>query len=177
MTQTGDARSAAAALPPDMVNTRSDVAGLMERLRLAEAKLARQRQAASGMNRTDRAAMRAIIECSDAGTPTTPSRLAAHLDISPGSATALVDRLAAGGFVTVSPHASDRRKKLIIPFDRTLHADHIDPLTSSIRALASTLDTEEAAVITRFLQRVLDEVTDPSKQATQKVEHAAEDPE
>lgn len=170
MTLTDDAQSTSIALPPDMVNTRTDVAGLMERLRLAEAKLARQRQAASGMNRTDRAAMRTIIECSDAGTPTTPGRLAAHLNISPSSATALVDRLAAGGFVTVSPHASDRRKKVIIPFDRTLHADHIDPLTSSIRALAATLDAEESAVITRFLQRVLDEVSEPSQQTTQTVE-------
>ena len=138
-----------------------DVARLVERLRLAEAKLARQRQTASGLNDTDRAAIRFILENGDTEDELTPSVLAAALHLTPPAMTSVVDRLVRGGFITVSPHPTDRRKKIIKAFDRTIDPDHVDPLTTRIRLLAADVPPEDAAIIGAFLQQVLDVVTDP----------------
>lgn len=131
------------------------VANALERLRLAEAKLARRRQAVSGLTDTDRTAMRYILEAVDAGREVTPSRLAKRMHMSPASATALVDRLTGAGLVLVTPHPTDRRKKLVVPADRSLDPDHIDPLTRRIRLLAATLPAAEAAIIAAFLEQVI----------------------
>jgi hypothetical protein len=138
-----------------------NVAQLIEQLRLAEARLARQRQSASGLNDTDRAAMRFVLEYSDSASPVTPSVLATALHLTPPAMTAVVDRLVKGGFITVTPHPTDRRKKVIEPFDRTLDPDHVDPLTTRIRVIAAALAPADAAVVTSFLEQVLDAVTDP----------------
>ena len=138
-----------------------DVARLVERLRLAEAKLARQRQTASGLNDTDRAAIRFILENGDTEAELTPSVLATALHLTPPAMTSVVDRLVRGGFITISPHPTDRRKKVIEAFDRTIDPDHVDPLTTRIRLLAADVPPEDAAIIGAFLQQVLDVVTDP----------------
>ncbi|KAF2416120.1 hypothetical protein B2K11_17435, partial [Microbacterium sp. B35-30] len=54
---------------------RPDVAGILEHLRLAEAKLTRQREQQSGMTETDRAAMRYLLERDDSE-EVTPGRIA-----------------------------------------------------------------------------------------------------
>lgn len=138
------------------------VAQLIEQLRLAEAKLARQRQTASGLNDTDRAAVRYILENSDTADAMTPSVLAGALHLTPPAVTSVVDRLVRGGFITVTPHPTDRRKKIIEPFDRTIDPDHVDPLTTRIRGIAADLSPTDAAVVTAFLERVLNAVTDPA---------------
>jgi hypothetical protein len=137
-----------------------DVAVLVERLRLAEAKLARRRQSTSGLNDTDRAAVRFILENSDTENEMTPSVLAAALHLTPPAMTSVVDRLVRGGFITVAPHPTDRRKKIIEPFDRTVDPDHVDPLTTRIRAISASLPHADSLVVGAFLQRVLDVVTD-----------------
>ncbi|MBZ4486874.1 MarR family transcriptional regulator [Microbacterium sp. cx-55] len=142
-----------------------NVAQLVEQLRLAEAKLARQRQSASGLNDTDRAAVRFILEYSDSASPMTPSVLAAALHLTPPAMTSVVDRLIKGGFITVTPHPTDRRKKVIEPFDRTIDPDHVDPLTTRIRGIAATLAPEHAVIVAGFLQQVLAAVSDPDAPA------------
>lgn len=142
-----------------------DVARLVERLRLAEAKLARQRQSASGLNDTDRAAIRFILENGDTENELTPSVLATALHLTPPAMTSVVDRLVKGGFIKVSPHPTDRRKKIIAAFDRTVDPDHVDPLTTRIRLIAAELPPEESVVIGAFLRQILDVVTDPGMPA------------
>jgi hypothetical protein len=137
-----------------------DVAELIERLRLAEAKLARRRQSTSGLNDTDRAAVRFILENSDTHNEITPSVLAAALHLTPPAMTSVVDRLVRGGFIAVTPHPTDRRKKVIEPFDRTIDPDHVDPLTTRIRAISASLPHDDAKIVGAFLQRVLEVVTD-----------------
>jgi DNA-binding MarR family transcriptional regulator len=137
------------------------VARLLEQLRLAEAKLSRQRQAESSLNDTDRAAMRYILENDVTEVDVTPGTIATQLHLTAPAATAVVDRLVAGGLVTVTPHPSDRRKKLVVPFDRNIDPDHIDPLTTRLRAVAEELPADEATIVARFLQSVLDIVHDP----------------
>ncbi|MDF2493048.1 MAG: hypothetical protein K0Q58_1626 [Microbacterium sp.] len=139
-----------------------NVTQLIEQLRLAEAKLARQRQSASGLNDTDRAAIRYIMENSDTADEITPSVLAVALHLTPPAMTSIIDRLVKGGFVTVTPHTTDRRKKVIRPFDRTIDPDHVDPLTTRIRAVSAELSPADADVVARFLRRVLDVVRDPA---------------
>ena len=138
-----------------------DVAGVLERLRLAEARLARQREQQSGMNETDRAAMRYLLERVDSE-EVTAGMVARALHLSPASGTALIDRLVARGLVTVGSHPHDRRKKLVRPFDRNVDPDHVDPLTTRLRALAGDLAPADARVVADFLEDVLATVTDAS---------------
>lgn len=137
---------------------RPDVAGLLERLRLAEAKLARQREQQTGMNETDRAAMRFLLERVDSE-EVTSGMIARAVHLSPASGTALIDRLVARGLVIVAGHPRDRRKKLVRPFDRNTDPDHLDPLTTRLRALAAQLPASEARVVATFLEDVLTTVT------------------
>lgn len=137
---------------------RPDVAGILERLRLAEAKLARQREQQTGMNESDRAAMRYLLERVDTE-EVTPGMIARALHLSPASGTALIDRLVARGLVVVGGHPRDRRKKLVRPFDRNVDPDHLDPLTTRLRTLADSLPTGEARVVASFLEEVLITVT------------------
>ena len=53
----------------------------------------------------------------------------------------------------------DRRKKLVHPFDRSVDPDHLDPLTSHLRALAADLPEADARTVAVFLQKVLAAVT------------------
>ncbi|MFB7886149.1 MarR family winged helix-turn-helix transcriptional regulator [Microbacterium sp. NPDC056057] len=133
---------------------RPDVAGVLERLRLAEAKLARRREQQTGMNETDRAAMRYLLERVDAA-EITPSMIVRALHLSPASGTALIDRLVARGLVVVEGHPHDRRKKIVRPVDRNIDPDHLDPLTMKLRGLASGLPARDARVVASFLEDVL----------------------
>lgn len=136
-----------------------DVAGVLERLRLAEGKLARRREQQTGMNETDRAAMRYLLERVDAE-EVTPSMIVKALHLSPASGTALIDRLVERGLVVVEGHPRDRRKKIVHPFDRNIDPDHLDPLTMKLRSLASRLPASDARVVAGFLEDVLATVSE-----------------
>lgn len=142
-----------------------DVAGLLEELRLAEARLARKRQLQSGMTETDRTAMRYLLERVDTE-EVTPTMIARALHLSPAAGTALMDRLVERGMIDIEPHAGDRRKKLVRPFDRNLDPDQLDPLTSRLRSLAEELTDIEAHTVGRFLRKVLAAVTATSPQTS-----------
>ena len=131
-----------------------DVASVLERLRFAEAKLARRREQQTGMNETDRAAMRYLLERDDAE-EVAPSMIVRALHLSPASGTALIDRLVARGLVVVEGHPHDRRKKIVRPFDRDIDPDHLDPLTMQLRSLAAGLPASDARIVARFLEDVL----------------------
>ena len=139
---------------PATYGHRPDVASLLERLRFAEAKLARRREQQTGMNETDRAAMRYLLERVDTE-EVTPSMIARALHLSPASGTALIDRLVARGLVVAEGHRHDRRKKIIRPSDGSLDPDHLDPLTMELRSLASALPPKDARVVADFLEDVL----------------------
>ena len=153
----------ASSTSPD--GNRPDVAGILESLRLAEARLARQREHQSGMNETDRAAMRFLLEHVDTE-EVTPGMISRALHLSPAAATALIDRLIARSLVVVTNHPKDRRKKLIQPFDRNIDPDHLDPLTTKLRSIAEDLPTGEARVVARFLEEVLATVSRAAVPAT-----------
>ncbi|MCH6230009.1 MarR family transcriptional regulator [Microbacterium sp. CFH 31415] len=142
-----------------------DVAGVLEQLRLAEARLARRRQHESGLAETDRAAMRFLLGRVDAD-EVTPTMVAHAVHLSPAAGTALIDRLVARGMVHVEPHPRDRRKKLVRPFDRSADPDHLDPLTTRLRELASRLTDHDARIIAAFLESVRAVVSDTATATT-----------
>lgn len=131
-----------------------DAARSVELLRLSEARLSRRRQTDCGPSENARAAMRFVLERADAGENVTPSEIAAHLGVSGASVTGMLDRLHAGGMITFAAHPSDRRSKLVVPFDRATDADDIDPVTAKIRAFATELSPEAAEQVAVFLERV-----------------------
>ncbi|MCJ1706374.1 MarR family winged helix-turn-helix transcriptional regulator [Microbacterium sp. VKM Ac-2923] len=126
----------------------------VERLRLAEDRLARRRQSHCGPSENARAAMRLVLERADAGATVTPSEIAQYLGISAASVTGMLDRLHAGGLITFVANPSDRRSKFIVPFDRGTDPDAIDPVTARIRDFAAELPHEAADHVAAFLDRV-----------------------
>ena len=145
----------AARATPDEITRLTDA---VERLRLAEARLGRQRAGAAGLNDADRAAVRYITELGDRGVDVTPTMLASHLHLSPSTVTSLVDRLVAKQLVSLTPNPSDRRSKFITTFDRTVDPDDLDPLTARLREICARLTPRDAEVIADFLHEVTDAV-------------------
>jgi hypothetical protein len=132
----------------------SPAAHAIERLRLAEARLARRRQTACGPSETARAAMRFVWERSDDGAKITPTDIAEHLGISTASVTSILQSLKRGGLIGYVPNPDDGRSKYVVPYDRDIDPDDIDPLGASIRAFAQELTPSEAERIAAFLDAV-----------------------
>lgn len=136
----------------------TEAARAVERLRLAESRLARRRQTDCGPSETARAAMRFILERADAGDSVTPTMLAEHLEISTAATTGILNSLASGGLISFTRNPDDGRSKLIVPLDRSLDEVEGDPLTARIRTLTEELSEAEAARLVRFLTLVTDAV-------------------
>ncbi len=126
----------------------------VERLRLAEARLARRRQAGCGPSENARAAMRLILERSDDGVNVTPTEIAQALEVSTASVTGMLDRLHAGGLIAFVANPSDRRSKFVVPFDRSDDPDQIDPVTARIREFVDDLPPAAIDQVAAFLDRV-----------------------
>lgn len=145
-------------------NTEQDVdaataaAFAVERLRLSEARLSRRRQGDCGPSENARAAMRYVLDRSDAGERVTPTTIAQHLGVSTASVTGMLDRLRHGGLIAFMPNPDDRRSKLVVPFDRDSDLDDIDPLTARIRELATEIPENARAHVARFLTLVREAV-------------------
>ncbi|MEV7692784.1 MarR family transcriptional regulator [Microbacterium sp. NPDC089189] len=129
-------------------------ASAVERLRLAEASLARRRQTDCGPSENARAAMRYILERSDEGESVTPRAIASHLGISAAAVTGILDRLHSGGMITLRENPDDRRSKLVRAFDRSTDLEDIDPLTARIREASKELDPDVAAAVADFVERI-----------------------
>jgi DNA-binding MarR family transcriptional regulator len=87
-----------------------------------------------------------------------PSDLARRLQLTSGSATALVDRLEAGGHAVRAPHPSDRRRVVV---RRTAKADEdlrleAGQLVAGVNELAAGLSEAQRRVVGEFLERLID---------------------
>ena len=120
-----------------------------------------------------------------AGTPLTPSRirvlwdlaangssaqhvLATRLEMSPRNITGLVDALESGGYVTRSPHPSDRRAIIVslsasaVQFMRDMQQDHAE-LSADLLGVVATDDRAAllrgiTAIATRLRELIAEEV-------------------
>lgn len=138
--------------------TAVEAARAVERLRLAEARLARRRQTQCGPSETARAAMRYVYESSDAGVDVTPTMVADHVGVSTASMTTILDRLRTGGLIVFERNPDDGRSKFVRPLDRSADADDIDPLTAHVRRLADNLSAVDMEKVVRFLTLITDAV-------------------
>ncbi|WP_109212360.1 MULTISPECIES: MarR family transcriptional regulator [Microbacterium] len=137
---------------------RPDVGALLESVRRADARIGRRRRLPAGLSETDRAAMRFLVETGRT-TEVTTTMIVAALQMAAASGTALVDRLLAHGLVVVNVSSQDRRKKIIRLVDDTVNPDDLDPITTTLRAIAARLTVSDAHVVAGFLEEVLATLT------------------
>lgn len=136
----------------------TDLVARVDELRRAEAQFGRRLAAVRAPNDTDREAMRYILDATE-DAPATPGGLAAHLNVSTAAITSLLRRLQERGQIVVAPHPADARSKVLRPSLRDLNAQ-ADELTQRIESLASEFTPEQTDVITRFLRRLTEEISD-----------------
>jgi DNA-binding MarR family transcriptional regulator len=106
------------------------------------------------VNATDLAAMEHLMQEG----PLTPSELSRRLDISTAATTLVVDRLVALGHAQRHPHASDRRKVVVVPAPASVMraVDELTPVIGGVAALVQDLSAAERSVVEAFLARVVD---------------------
>ncbi|WP_244265820.1 MarR family winged helix-turn-helix transcriptional regulator, partial [Rothia kristinae] len=106
-----------------------------------------------GLNATDLATLRLLIVRDQRGRLTTPKEVAAHLEITTASATALIDRLVAAGHLRREPHPRDRRSRVLV---LTEHARreffaHFSGHLAAMRTVAERFDHTQLGTIDAFL--------------------------
>ncbi|WP_323960401.1 MarR family transcriptional regulator [Arthrobacter sp. JZ12] len=133
-----------------------DVLNALRQYRAAESEMRRRTRDSMGMNESDLLAIRYVMRAHEAGQSISPKDLSRLLNISTASTTGLIDRLVASGHLTRRPHPKDRRSVEILP---TSNADHevretLGEMHKRMIEVADALDSTEARIITRFLQRM-----------------------
>ncbi|TDC33635.1 MarR family transcriptional regulator [Micromonospora sp. 15K316] len=115
-----------------------------------------------GLNATDLQALIAVMDAELVGEPITPGRLGAHLGLSSGSVTALVDRLERAGHLRRSRAADDRRKVLLHYADRgaALATAFFGPLGARTDAVVAGFSDDELQVVHRFLRMMAESARD-----------------
>ncbi|WP_241978717.1 MULTISPECIES: MarR family winged helix-turn-helix transcriptional regulator [Cryobacterium] len=105
------------------------------------------------VNSTDLSAMEHLMQEG----PLTPSELSRRLDISTAATTLVVDRLVALGHAQRHPHASDRRKVVVVPAPSSVVRafEELRPVIGGVAALAEDLSAAERNVVAEFLARVV----------------------
>jgi DNA-binding MarR family transcriptional regulator len=109
-----------------------------------------------GVNETDLRCLEILLEEEPESAPT---QLAERLGLTTGSVTAMLDRLAARGYITRTPHPSDRRRTLIraTPEASRRAYELLTPLVEEgTQDLLTRYSTAELEVITDFLRRDTD---------------------
>nr|WP_091446738.1 MarR family transcriptional regulator [Micromonospora yangpuensis] len=111
-----------------------------------------------GLVDTDLRALIAVRDAESAADPLTPGRLADHLDLSPGSVTALLDRLERAGHLRRDRDGADRRRLLLRDAVQgtSLAEEFRRPLDTAADAAMATLSDDELVVVSRFLAAVAD---------------------
>ncbi|WBB71141.1 MarR family transcriptional regulator [Micromonospora sp. WMMD812] len=111
-----------------------------------------------GLNATDLQALIAVMEAELVGEPITPGRLGAHLNLSSGSVTALIDRLERSGHIRRDRDTADRRKVFLRYADpgAALAMEFFRPLGRRTDEVMSAFDEDELRVVHRFLRAMVE---------------------
>ncbi len=101
----------------------------------------------------------------------TPGQLAERLDLTSGAVTALIDRLECAGWVSRTPHPSDRRSHVLTltTAARETGEREIGPWVAAMCAAAATLEPSERQAAARFLGLVTDAAAEHAGRRTQAV--------
>lgn len=109
-----------------------------------------------GMGEKDLLALRILLGARSRGDILRQKDLAARLDITAASASAMVDRLARDGYVERVPHPDDRRSFAIMPTERGDREVRATPQTMHQRmfAVAESLSPTERLAVATFLRGI-----------------------
>lgn len=135
----------------------ADVLTLLREYRAAETSSRRESRRETAMGETDLIAMRLLVEAEAAGRRLTPGSLSSSLGISTASTTALIDRLAAAGFVERRPHDTDRRSTVIVPTVRSEQEvrEALTRMQADLARVADDMSQHELDVVARFLTNMI----------------------
>jgi DNA-binding MarR family transcriptional regulator len=138
----------------------ADVLNLLREYRAAETTSRRESRRETAMGETDLIAMRLLVEAEAEGRRLTPGSLSTSLGISTASTTALIDRLAAAGFVERRPHETDRRSTVIVPTVRSEREvrEALTRMQSDLARVADDMSQHEIDVVARFLTNMISAV-------------------
>ncbi|GGS58484.1 MarR family winged helix-turn-helix transcriptional regulator [Actinokineospora fastidiosa] len=131
---------------------------LLRRLTVESDRFAEMFAEVHGVHRTDMNALAVIMDAAKAGTPLSPTALAAALNLSNSATTSLLDRLERAGHVERIRSARDRRKIELRMRDqaRELGIAFFAPLRQELLAAWRDLPDDHRAVIGRFLTTTID---------------------
>lgn len=106
------------------------------------------------VNATDLTAMEHLIVAGSLS----PTALAERLHLSSAAVTSVIDRLAALGHVRRTPNPDDRRGTLVVPEPASVGRamGRIVPMVTEINSAIHDFDEAEQAVITRYLETVVE---------------------
>ena len=111
-----------------------------------------------GLHPTDMAALVAVMEAEEAGSPLTPGGLAARLRLSSAATTAVIDRLERGGHIRRARSDTDRRSVLLRYAEpgMALAMTFFGPLGRLTDDVMAGFDDAELAIVDRFLTAMAD---------------------
>lgn len=106
-----------------------------------------------GLHPTDFRCLGYLLQCPE---PVSPREIIAHLGLTSGAATALLDRLEKAGFIGRIPHPQDRRSVLIV-LDEKAAAEPLalhERIRAEYQAGMTDFSNRDLEAIATFLQRM-----------------------
>lgn len=106
------------------------------------------------VNQTDLSAMQHLIVAG----ALSPTALAERLELSSAAVTTVIDRLEGLGHVRRTPNPDDRRGTLVVPEPASVGRamGRIIPMVTEVDSAIQEFDEHEQAIITRYLERVVE---------------------
>jgi len=128
---------------------------LCQRLRRFGLERDRFKAAVARSTGVSQADFNALEHLDDEG-PLTPGQLAERLNLTAGAVTALIDRLERAGWVSRTPHPSDRRSHVLALTEsaRTTGEQAFGPWVADMEAAVARLSPAEREAAARFLDAV-----------------------
>lgn len=134
-----------------------DVLDLLRRYREAERRMRARTRDSMGMGETHLSALRYLLQADRGGHKVRQRDLASALEITPASASALVDRLVRDGYARRAPHPQDRRSVVVEPTAKTDHEVRatLGAMHRSMLAAVEGLTPAELAGAAAFLRALI----------------------
>lgn len=154
-------------MTPDEVDETVAVLEAMGRWRDAERELSEAAARYMHLGDTDMRALRFLLATERHGDIPTPGAIAAHLRISAAATTKLLDRLAAQGHITRTPHPDDRRSTAVRVADETRRSARASVGRSHARRFdaVAALTSDERRAVLRFFDALIDSASWPEDAA------------
>lgn len=135
---------------------RTEIVALMRDLGTGLERVGHAFAARHGLHSTDLQALVTVLNAEVRGAPVTAGDLAAHLGVTSGAVTGVVDRLERSGHLRRRRDDRDRRRVYLHHADegRALAAAFFGPLGTLSDAVMDEFDDAELAAVRRFLARM-----------------------